>query len=512
MNKSFGYLGDGNYYIARHQIGDFGLHLSLIRSFSWGSNSPQELPFFPGAPLTYHYYFDFLTGLIEKQGVRIDVAFNGLSILAFTLLLYLLYKLPQKIFGKSIFLGLLSVALFLFHSSMTFIDFFKARGISSSLISDIWRLPDYIHRGPFDGSIISILFTFNVFLNQRHLVAALVIALTILYIVLPKLFNKKPIENWKLITLGILLGVSSRLHGLVFFSSTTTLFFLFLLFKRYKEMLYIFVPAVFLFVFHLKDVLSYQAPHAWFNPGFLTEKPLSFAGFLTFWFLNLGIALILIPFAFFKANDKQRKLFFAVLPLFIIGNLVQFSLRIDHNHTLFNFFLIFVNFYIAFFLVSLWKKNLANKFLVCLLFFFLTISGILDLMPIKNDFRYPVQLGVENTFLRWIKNETGKNAVFLSRQEILDPVTLAGRKNFFGHGYYREVLVGYTSNQREALVKSFFEANEMGDFDLMRGEKIQYVVLPKGTVTDFSYKVDSAFFRKNLPVAYEDENVLVFKL
>mgnify|MGYP001611185792 CR=1 FL=1 len=78
FDKSFGYYSkEYQFRIARHQVGDFGLHLSLIRSFSLGDNFPPQSPFFPGESLPYHYYFDLFTGLLEKLGLRIDIAFNS---------------------------------------------------------------------------------------------------------------------------------------------------------------------------------------------------------------------------------------------------------------------------------------------------------------------------------------------------------------------------------------------------------------------------------------------------
>ena len=152
FDKSFGYDSVTNaFIIARHQVGDFALHLSLIRSFSWGNNFPPELPYFAGEPLPYHYLFDLLVGLLERVGVRIDMAFNGLSILFFSALLFLIYKLPQVIFAKSRLLGLLSVVLFLGNSSLAFISYFVQNGLS---LSKLWFLPDYLHMGPFDGPLL----------------------------------------------------------------------------------------------------------------------------------------------------------------------------------------------------------------------------------------------------------------------------------------------------------------------------------------------------------------------
>ncbi|MBI2026154.1 MAG: hypothetical protein HYT06_02115, partial [Candidatus Levybacteria bacterium] len=121
MDKSFGYDPKNHMFrVARHQLGDFGYHLGIIRSFSLGDNKiPAQSPFFPGKPLPYHYFFDLMVGTLEKLGIRIDYALNGLSVIFFTILLFFIYKLPQVIFGKSKVLGVLSVMLFIFHSGTT---------------------------------------------------------------------------------------------------------------------------------------------------------------------------------------------------------------------------------------------------------------------------------------------------------------------------------------------------------------------------------------------------------
>jgi len=389
MYKSFGYDEEKHdFRIERHQIGDFGLHLSLIRSFSWGNNFPVESPFFPGKPFPYHYYFDLLVGLLEKAGLRIDIAFNGISILSFTLLLFLIYKLPQLIFRKSKLLGALSVILFVFHSNFTFIDFFKEKGLSLSTFRDFWLLPDYIHKGPFDGSIISIFFTLNVYLNQRHLIMAFAISLAIIYFLLSKLMKAQKISHKTLILLGLVLGILSRVHTLTFFSTTIILFLLFILFKRSRLLLSFFIPAAAIFFFHARDIIGQNISHAFFNPGFLSQKPLSLVNFIFFWVMNLGIAIILIPWGFFLSGKKQKLVFLSVFSLFLIGNIFQLSFLIDHNHSLFNLFLIFANFYIAYFLLTLIRryKSFAGGTIFIFVVLLLTMSGAIDLMAVKKRF------------------------------------------------------------------------------------------------------------------------------
>ncbi len=514
MNKSFGYNEQtSSFRISRHQIGDFGLHLSIIRSVSWGNNYfPVESPFYPGKALPYHYYFDFLVGLLEKIGIRIDIAFNGLSILFFTTLLYLIYKLPQIIFIKNKLLGLISVLLFLFHSNLTFIDFFKEKKLSLSLFNDFWFLPDYIHKGPFDGSTISLFFTLNVFLNQRHFIAALVVSLGILYFLLPYIINNQRFSYKKLILFGIGLGFLSRVHMLTFLFTLLVLFLLFLFFKRLRLLLLLFLPAFILFAFHLKDILHQDISHVSFHLGFLSQQPVTVDTFVTFWFANLGIAIILAPLGFFISGKKQKLIFLSILPLFIIGNLFQVSFRIDHNHSLFNYFIIFANFYIAYFLLNILKKKTALRVsLFFCLFFLLTISGLIDLMAVKNDFQYPYVDAPKNRVMEWIKNNTKQDDIFLSRQEILDPVTISGRRNYFGHNYYLSVM-GYNYREREEKTKLFFEASTPEVFTSMKNEGISYITIPPKEVVDFTYVVNKEFLEKNLKKTYQDSDIIIYKL
>jgi hypothetical protein len=512
MDKSFGYNPKTSQFrIARHQVGDFGLHLSLIRSFSWGNNFPPELPFFAGKPLPYHYYFDLLVGILEKMGLRIDLAFNGLSIIAFTALLFLIYKLPQVIFSRNAMLGLLSVILFIFNSSLSFIDFFKDKSLSLDLLRDFWFIPDYLHKGPFDGSLISIFFTLNVYLNQRHFIAGLAISLFLVYIVLTKLIKSADLKWSTLILIGVTLGISSRFHTLAFFSTFIVLFFLLVCFRRFSWIFYIFIPALLVFLPYIKVILNQDLSHPFINLGFHSEKPLSLLNFAKYWFLNFGAALFTIPFGVCLSSKTGRKIFFSVLPLFIIGNIFQLGFRIDHNHSLFNFFFIFAKFYSAYFLVKLWDRGVLSKAFSVLLLFLLTASGIINLMAIKNDFRLYVDDAPANKLMQWIKTNTDKNAVFLAPARLYDPVTLSGRRNYLGAGYYLDVL-GYNFQERRVLVKNFFEADNTDSLSKIRKEKIKYMVIPLKDLTDFNYKVNTNFLIEKLQIVYQDKDVLVLKL
>lgn len=481
FGKSFGYE-KGEFRISRHQVGDFGLHLSLIRSFSFGNNFPPESPFYPGLPLPYHYALDLTVGLLERAGIRIDYALNGISIISFTVLLFLIYRFSQVLFGENVLLGLFSSALFLFPSTLSFVEFFR-----KNTLLDVWHLPDYIHKGPFDGSIISLFFTLNPFLNQRHLIAGLAISMTIFLFVVEKLIKNKNIHPKSLFILGVVIGLSTRVHSLVAFGTATVVALLLLFFKKARN-IFIFAMPVFIFALpHMQDIGTISIR---LNPGYLVQRPINLFHILQFWWLNLGLSLILIPVGFYFASRKQRKVFLAFFVLFLMANMFQFSYRIEHNHSLVTLFFIVANIFSASILVKLPK--------VAILFasFVLFSSGFLNLMAIKNDFQYNVPDAPKDAFIEWIKTSTPVDAIFLAKQDLYDPVTFAGRKNYFGATYYLEVM-GY-----DIATRSNNTAKALDDASFARQEGIDYIVVTN----------DETYGYTNEKEVYKNNQITVFAL
>ena len=238
MTKSFGYdARSSQFRIARHEVGDFGLHLSLIRSFAWGDNAPPESPFFSGKPLVYHYAVDWLAGQLLRSGIRIDYALNGVSAIALTILLYGLYRLTMLLFDGSRVAGLLSIVFFLLPGNLSFIEFFKQAPKDLSFFSSLWRFPDYLHKGPFDGSLITIYSTLAPYLNQRHLIAGMAIAVWIILIVMSWLKENKQVSNIQWILVGLVIGAATRVH-IVVAATTGILVVGLLLGKRNSNLLF----------------------------------------------------------------------------------------------------------------------------------------------------------------------------------------------------------------------------------------------------------------------------------
>jgi hypothetical protein len=166
-----------------------------------------------------------------------------------------------------------------------------------------------------------------------------------------------------------------------------------------------------------------------------------------------------------------------------------------------SFLIIGINILAAIGLQWLWQmKYTGLKILAVVVFFIITISGVIDLMPIKNEFAFPLVPSDSVPVISWIQSGTAKNSVFVSYPDIRDPVVFAGRTNYFGFfgniGWY---------DRTQAVGRVY-----KGDIAYAKTIHISYVLVPKWQNSDFPYSVNIASLRMIMPVVYEDNRQIVF--
>ncbi len=501
MFSTFSYK-DGSMFIASKAWSDFASTIPLIRSFSFGANFPPQYPIFPGLPIHYHFLFYAFVGLLEKAGIRIDYALNIPSALGFAGLLILIYFFAKKIF-KNTAIGIVSVILFLFNGSLSFLEFFKIHPLSASTLNDVILNKTFPSFGPYDEKIVSAFWNLNIYTNQRHLAAAFALSLLIIFLFLQPILKDRE-TNFKLdITLGLILGASFFFHLAVFLMTMVVLIILGLLFSKLRRSALgiILIGGVIALPQYLYLESGGTTFKPFFSPGYLISFNLTLFSFINYWVQNLGLHIILIPLGFAFAPKNARKILLAFSSLFIIGNTLQFSPEMAANHKFFNYFMIIGVMFSAYFLIYLWKKILLLKPLVIILFFFLIFSGLIDFFPVYNDapvvlHDYPV-----DPEIRWIMKNTPPNSVFLNTQYLYDPASLAGRKIFLGWPYF-SWSAGYDTLTRDNLRKNLLSTNDLVTFcnEILR-YNINYVELSQSEgIPDFL--INEGFFEKNLNRVY----------
>ena len=495
MAETFRSGTEGNLEIAAKVWSDFAASIPLIRSFSFGSNFPPQYPIFAGPQIKYHFAFFLAVGLLEKIGIPLVWALNTLSALSFFLLLTLIYLLAKEVFNKGS-VAVISVMLFIFNGSFSFLEFFKKHPLSLNTLAEIIQNDTFPSFGPYDGKIISAFWNLNIFTNQRHLALAYAAFLALILIIYKFKKDPKKFTFLKALILGVFVGIFPFIHLAVFGVMGISLLIFFTIYPKLR--LKILITGLTASLLALPQILYMGIPGVksnFFSLGYLVED-LTFINFFIYWLSNLGLSLILVPFAFLLSNKEQRKIFLPFFFLFIIGNLFRFSVEIAANHKLFNLFLIGANIFVASFLVYLWNKRRLLKLMVAVLFFFLTLSGIIDLFPILNDSYFELKDYPANTTVSFIVEKTPKDAVFLNAQFLYDPASLAGRKVYLGWPYFAW-SAGYDTDSRFAKMQSFLAASDKESLcSSLLEENIDYIEIQKPTYLE-DITINYSFFDNN---------------
>ncbi len=471
MFHTFSYQ-EGSFLIAGKVWSDFASQIPLIRSFSLGANFPVEYPLFPGEPIRYHFLFYALVGLLERLGMRIDFALNLPSALSFAALLMMIYVLAKSLFQSKV-VGILSVIFFLFNGSLSFLEFFKTHPLSLHSLQDIISNNTFSSFGPYDGKVVSAFWNLNIYTNQRHLALSFAIVLGTIYLLFYQLPRRKNYLLLSLIT-GIFAAILLFINQAVFFINLLWIG-LFAVLKPKTR----FLPTIIILIIPLLLLPLSTSNHLpqdiSFKLGYLMKEQPNATTFISYWFLNTGLYLFLIPLGFLFAPSHLRWFIIPLFILFVIPNTFQLSKDIINNHKFFNFFLIIGSMFVANLLVKLWQTR--GKIICAILFCGLIFSGIIDFMAIANDTQINLPDLPINKTVQFIRQNTTPKSIFLNSTFIYNPISLAGRPIFLGYPYFLWSY-GYEYDKREQTFLSIYRAStKIEACSLLQQNKISYVEL-----------------------------------
>lgn len=467
---------------------DFAAHIPLIRSFTEGANWPPEYPLYPGSVIQYHFLFFLIVGLLEKIGIRIDIALNVLGALSFSFLMYMIFLLGRKLFSSKV--GLLAILFFLFNGSLGFIDFFNEHPLSTKTFSEICGIKEFPAFGPWNGSEVSAFWSLNIYTNQRHLSLGFAFLLFFIYQVL-KLkdgFDREVLL--KGLGFGFLVGIFPTLHQPTCLLMAVILIVYFLFFPSKRAFLFtVGLTSLALMAVQYPFFLTFlgdgRGDGVVWRPGYLISDSLSITHFVSYWWKNLGLHSLLIPIGYYLSSNKIRIIMLPAIIMFMLASLFQFSLEMAANHKFYNFFLILAQMLSAHSLVRLWDytsrrftglyKISACRAGIIVLVFFMLFSGVIDFMVIKNNRLFEIPRRDEIEIVDWIKKNTPKDAIFLNSRYIYHPASLAGRKIFLGWPYF-VWSAGYDTDKRYKILEQIYTSRDFSKIcSLLRENNISHI-------------------------------------
>jgi len=511
---------------------DYIFHIHSIRSFSIGENLILDNPLFGNDKFRYHFMNYFYFAILEKLGFNIGLAVNIPTSLLFSSLIIFIFYSAKNLFLNNILAGSLSVILFLFNSSLTFYVFVNDhyKETFNDLLKSLWNLRDFVSYGPWDGnSIINAYWTLNVYLNQRHLIFGIAFFILLINYYILEIINISKCKNStqnikispsKIITIGILIGLSTLWHIQIFFSLILVMICLSLFFKNsvlFKIVIVSILISIPQLIWIKTDSLNVLTDiHVRYGylftnhyhqlsllPHGLLNNAISWIYcFCKYWLFNLGLSFITIIASFFYLDKNTKKIYLSFSALFVFANIFIITSYASNNHKMLNLWIVLMNVFTAYLLARFLNSSLLKKTIAIFGLIILTISGVVDFMPLKNDFRYKYMDYSKQPVGKWIIKNSKPNDVFLTLDNIYSPVALSGRILYKGWPSFL-VASGYNVVDREKTIQQIYNAGTEIDLcHYLNRFNIDYLMLSNKKYD--KYPVNRRLFNHSLKPTFQD--------
>lgn len=420
---------------------DAPFHYEIIESLNNG-NFPPQTPNYIGTTLSYHYFVDFHTAILEKMYGYLPTLLpflNAVFIVVFALAIYALAR-PS---GRRA--AIVATVIGVFGWGFSYFGLFSALVNGQSILSQSY----FQFQGTFGLPPI-----LDNLLNQRPLL----IGLPAFALVLTLLRNMD--DKNRIILAGVITGLVYQFHNVAFFCCYVA-FAVSLLFslKRFKfSYLYFLIPTVLALPFILGGGYSFTLTA---STQFMTDfvkNP------LIFYFLNLGVPFVLAIMSFFVRGHWVLKTTFVLL--FLIPN---FLLMTPWDWDMYKFF-IFAWVPITV-LAGFMLAKMPRVAIVALVLLSVLTSASVIIYNVGTD--YTGVTWAEYHAGLWVRNNTPQNSVFLTYYGIDAPTTMIGGRLRvssyvywpYGHGVpldqidqrEHDIDAAYTGNatQLEAVIKEY---------------------------------------------------------
>ena len=512
------YIKDGVLYSGYTVYGDYAPHTAMMRSFSLGNNFPTQYPHFGGQDVKYHFMFQFLVGNLEFLGLRLDFAYNIVSILALLAFLMMLYNLALRITG-SFAASVMTIVFFFFRSALTFFHFVLEHLQAGDLMETFRNNMNFIGYTPNENWG---LWNFNVYLNQRHLAFGLLIVTLALWMFLDwvdagcaheekgwnwltgRIFSR---EAWKSRNLenalmaGMMLGLTSFWNGAAVIDGKL-------------DYLVTAIAAVVFAELQAKVFIWGDAVSTSFYWGFLAEDK-SLHGVLWFLLQMSGVfflgALVLL---YFLKDRRQRVLLTSFLFPLIFAFCISLTPDIAVNQKYIMISYAFVAMFWGWAFVKLFQKGIWRKLAAVVLAICLTITGIYDFVIIVRD-NGPgrrVSVNLNSALTDWLAENLTSEDLILTPEYSINEVTMAGVMMYMGWPYYAW-SAGYDTYRRADIAKTIYSSTDENTVKkLVKQEKITYILFEDGmTFEETECREDTIAEAFRLVYQSEDGRIRIYE-
>ena len=375
---------------------DTPLHYEIIESINNG-NFPPEMPYYAGDSMSYHYFVDFHTAILEKTYgflPKLLPFLNAAFILVFALSVYSLARVNGK--RAAIFATVIAT----FGWGLSYIGLFSAltSGEFNAATNYMYQYNGFFGLPPI----------FDNLLQQRPMLVGLPVFAFVLAL-LRDMEDKK-----KVILAGVVTGLLFPFHAVSFICAYAAYFVSLLLNSNYfkRNHLYFLVSAVIALPFLVSSSSSASITFAplW-ALSFLKDNP------VLFYIVNLGIPFLLSFIFITKVKGTFLKIVFVML--FLAPNIISIT---PNSWDMYKFF-IFAWVPIAVLSGAALARIRKSLALVLLLLSVLTTASVITYNVGTSS---QAASWDEYNLGMWVRDNTEEQAVFLTYYSIHCPPTMIG--------------------------------------------------------------------------------------
>ncbi|MCW4024730.1 MAG: hypothetical protein NWF01_06815 [Candidatus Bathyarchaeota archaeon] len=455
---------------------DTPYHYGIIESLNQG-NFPPQFPNYAGVKMTYHYFVDFHTAILENvYGYlpKLLPTLNAVFILVFALSMYAL----AREFGRKA--ALIATVVGVFGCGFSYVNLFSALFQGQFVASQNYF---FQYAGTFGLPPI-----FDNLLQQRPML----IGLPVFALVLMLLRN--PASRRRLLLAGILTGLVFEFHNVAFFCCGLAFLLMFALnFKQSrfsKNYLYFLVPCALAlpFIFQGGTPASINVASEWISN--FSKNP------FTFLFLNLGIPVIIAFISLTKRGNNLLKTTFVTLIL--VPYIVQLTPNAWDMYKFYLFAWVPIAVLMGWFLtstknsttssisVSIKPSRVPRKFvragknIAVLTLVVLSVLSSISVVTFNLGANYQVATTNELQLGMWVRENTTQNSVFLTYPNygIYSPpayiggrITVSSYINWpYGHGIPLEQI-----QQRESDIDRAYGGSEADLQEVVSKYNVSYI-------------------------------------
>ena len=508
------HMKDGILKVGFTVYSDFAPHLAMIRSFSFSNNFPTVYSHFGGQDIRYHFLFQFLAGNLEYLGLRIDHAFNSISIISLIGEYLLLYVLAVKLTGSR-FAAFLSGIFMSLRSSFAIFEFLATLPKGANIIQTLRDHMDYVG---FTEHEDWGLWNLNVYVNQRHLAIGICLLLIAVLALSDRLFSSDGPKSvlkkvgWfggnlkEAILLGIILGLGSFFNGACVIAALLVLFVIALFSDHRLDFLIVAVITVVLtklesMLFMTESPMSFEY---WY--GFLAENK-TFFGALVYVIRMMGVLPFVLAAAFVMQKWKHRVMIAAFSLPIVFAFTVKMSVEITANHKYIFIAMALLSVYSAYVIEKIVKsKDVIRISAGVVLSVFLTATGVYDLYQVfhKNSDKkgYVVVYDMDDPMIEWVHENATYQDLFLSYWHTTNAVTLGGGCMYLGWPYFAWSAGYDTYYRRDQMIFMYGAETPEELMELTARNNIRFILVDPNIRADEEVTVNEENIKNTFTCVY----------